>query len=1225
MNPGPPNDGGAAPSFKTNVNRAKTKRWVEAKSYTYDGDDWGDADDYDEYGGYDEPAPTPRPTGLRQAGQSSALPQTGGNPPEQRPDSVPDVQQQYGSPRPAYQQPERERANSFGRGDERRAFSGPGPNVVTPARTAYSQAPEVPTDDRRWQHPPANSGAPRMQQPFPQQGQPRRPSFDRQGRPVLQDAPRGYLDRPQQSLDGNRSQSMTSNTPSVDFQRRDFSNPSAMPQPLHASRPPRKSSLGQQEAPARGSGSIPPISTDVVAPTDSTPPSTTRDRSQSGSGARIVRPADIYRRMQEEKEKERLSQDSGRPSMDAILGGHSSRDESPAPKSGEDSDVARRRKPVLESVAERKSEYGMEGLLSANKAQPQGIPRGTKTRPILPEIPGFGEGFGEGFGDSLLGSLGPAKSSKVGENQPQRVVSPDTNPAENGANLQHQPSLGFRSVVHQAFDEPTVPPTPSSATGSMARSNSESTNAISPIISREPSAAEPLSVDTKMKSIAEEPLPATPSRRRSTESPSTPKARDAQVESPDLPPSFIPGHRRNTSTPSPGNSPARTPAIEVNRPLRHPQEVEIAMATPTSAAHSTSSASDEPARSETTSLSNVDEKANVAGRSQAMPAATPNRTSRPGSPTKGRVRDLADKFDGASNSRRGSDSSLGETAKLGSSPTQRPQSDHNESFRPPLPGAWASYVSNAPSQEKQKSGRATPQPGPDPLSAAKNAGSALADAISSATGLSKDSESERAESSYRGRASTQDTTIHPEALMVPTHVDDSTSSIVPIPIHMKDGGHPEYFAPVVPLKQKSPGSSFSDLPPLSKPHDLEDMSTENSPSDLESDRLRKELVRELSPHVESFDDNITGAKAHERSTGQNPTRSQTQDSMGLPSEYDSYWNGSVDENVPSQEHAYAGNANAYRTDHLDPDSHSHPSVPQVAFSPIQEPDQHNVSVTAPERSGSQNSLQVEHGLVHRFSWEPLPEELNTENDPAPSNSTAQPQDLPVPGQTKDLHNAFTAPVPKPNVNKELPDGPFADETADPGLQRQLEKDAEILQSVPPRYSNPPQTVPAENAMKEDSLPALPVTEPAKIPAFREIMALKTADERIHAFNAMRDQFAGMNTGLANWIAVTTSNFPEHSHLLSNGGVYGVQNQVSRLAAGTNTGTSTASLTPASTSGRTGFSPGGGKITTQQVQAKGKDLLHSTKVFGGKANSTAKGLFAKGKSRFRSGGGDKVDI
>ena len=47
------------------------------------------------------------------------------------------------------------------------------------------------------------------------------------------------------------------------------------------------------------------------------------------------------------------------------------------------------------------------------------------------------------------------------------------------------------------------------------------------------------------------------------------------------PASFIPGHRRDLSTPSPNNSPARTPALESNLQLRQPQEAEVAVATPT--------------------------------------------------------------------------------------------------------------------------------------------------------------------------------------------------------------------------------------------------------------------------------------------------------------------------------------------------------------------------------------------------------------------------------------------------------------------------------------------------------------------------------------------------------------------------------------------------------------------------------------------------------------------
>jgi len=57
----------------------------------------------------------------------------------------------------------------------------------------------------------------------------------------------------------------------------------------------------------------------------------------------------------------------------------------------------------------------------------------------------------------------------------------------------------------------------------------------------------------------------------------------------------------------------------------------------------------------------------------------------------------------------------------------------------------------------------------------------------------------------------------------------------------------------------------------------------------------------------------------------------------------------------------------------------------------------------------------------------------------------------------------------------------------------------------------------------------------------------------------------------------------------------------------------------------GLSPAGTKIKTQQVQAKGKELLHTAGIFGGKAGKAGKGLLAKGKNKLRgAGGGDKVD-
>lgn len=99
--------------------------------------------------------------------------------------------------------------------------------------------------------------------------------------------------------------------------------------------------------------------------------------------------------------------------------------------------------------------------------------------------------------------------------------------------LQHNPSLGFRSAVNQAFD---VPDTPSTIADSVARSNSDSTTGISPIIARNNN------TDDKTPTIHEEP----------NENAETPT--EAGIV-------FKPGHRRDLSIPSPGNSPSRRPQL----------------------------------------------------------------------------------------------------------------------------------------------------------------------------------------------------------------------------------------------------------------------------------------------------------------------------------------------------------------------------------------------------------------------------------------------------------------------------------------------------------------------------------------------------------------------------------------------------------------------------------------------------------------------------------------
>lgn len=111
------------------------------------------------------------------------------------------------------------------------------------------------------------------------------------------------------------------------------------------------------------------------------------------------------------------------------------------------------------------------------------------------------------------------------------------------ASLQHNPSQasqGFTSVVHQAFD---VPETPNSTTGSVARSNSDGTSLISPIMSnRGPQ-------DDKTPTIPEEPA--------ESSTPTGNSSKEAGKEGP----VFIPGHRRDLSLPESDNSPSRKPII----------------------------------------------------------------------------------------------------------------------------------------------------------------------------------------------------------------------------------------------------------------------------------------------------------------------------------------------------------------------------------------------------------------------------------------------------------------------------------------------------------------------------------------------------------------------------------------------------------------------------------------------------------------------------------------
>jgi len=1591
---------------------------VEAKSYSYDGDDWGDADDYDEYGGYDEPPQPAKPTGLRQPGQA-VNPQSfsnhgGGASSEgrqqvyQRRDygdlsaQSPGQRQQDGSRSATNPVPSstfgRDRANSFDRGDEKRSFSAGELQINSAADhivqmesnqggsyppTRFSQMGVVgsPTGisapSSQHQQPVRQGGhlAPSLQVQTQLPTYSDRPAFDQAMPPWTNYQAPMYFEQPREIGTGSRTQSMTSNTPSLDLQnRRDFS-PSALPPPLHtrpspapqsanedlsATRfPPRKSSLSQRSSPYvpspatsfHGPQSLHDSTSAVAAQAEALPSSRDRAGSNATKPPQFVRPADIYKRMEEEREKERQSQESGRPSLDSIMG-RSSEDEfgsaaglprerslSETPGrlrrkssmgSTDDGDGGRKLKSILDPVQERKSEYVFEGFSaddqgSARKApyapsrrsadvvradigradigrdqipEPAAHPRSLNS-PILPSVHRV-SGFGDDFmkeptrlrDDALvdkdvpMSAIAPAiKADHLSPNGEGEVEQP----------LQHQPSLGFRSVVNQAFDRPedrSVPPTPSSMGGSgVARTNSESTTGVSPIMSRVPSAAtaeaKPRAAETReaaVPAIAEE-VNETGSRPTSPGGVGTPRQGTRKLppsqsvsrnSTESLPQPFKPGHRRDLSTPSPGNSPARSPAVEAIQVLPHAEQVEMASATPVEnkstgavdwpqAAVMKGNSRNDYATREADTASSVNaspEKGNVADivneaqssfldsrRNNALGSSRQSRPESPiarnESPTKGKVRDLADRFETGGSSRRGSTVSIPSKVGLSGATVQndedltppRPLTDRLGSFRPKLPGGWESYAttSGMASPGKELKGRTEDRSKPieqvvdvekpfaavttptlaeksvrssededfditpttvkrtlstsqsdstkdldssrDPFTAAAAAGSALAGALAAAVGLDyHKTQSETSSSSSeethqtsnrdeygaaRGRSRSIETaSLHPEASKPVIQAEGtdsvSTASSASPTLPSKDTlltehepvQSTDHLPLTVPLKQRTGEPARAHDPP-SRPPMLPSLSTEYGPQDYESDRLRKEIFRSLSPRTSEHDDgsrlDLTRQETDERNlSGERSLMGQGRESTVLPKEYESYWNGSSDEEEPYEQSSYVQGKPQYV---FEPEGKpDHPRSPV-----INEQNPKSIRVQSPEMDPS-SDLHRPALLPHRFSWEqnsaegPSPEPtplqpaehqaiLAKSNDPfdqaghelaqsaighGPSGSVneqdgaTEPPPVPLADSgatgisehqenTKDSHeftdsdssafrdgeialisgvagtalgtSAMSGRRSDGNLNHDfLPKYEGGLEVLRPSTEKESasgsghqpymmsENEPYASESLKDRHGQPEAQYTLDpNSMEPAEVFRAPPSSAAaaqpKILAFREILALKSPGERIRAYNDTREQFANIDTGVGHWITTTISELPEHVDLLSTAGRFNVGTMGHRPSPSrgkllklspTNAQTTqqpyyqqylNASSQPAAagssvalpgTSGNDsqGFSPspgGAGKMTSQQVQAKGKDLLHSAGVLGGKANIAAKGLFSKGKSRFRSSGGvDKVD-
>ena len=1320
-----------APSYKTNVNRAKTKRWVEAKSYSYDGDDWGDVDDYDEYPGYDEPEPLAKPTGLRQRGQSlSKAAQPGDRDFDsglyQSPTSIEGPAFPHNAPRSQYPAAPRHVTNPPTRGpfnslqhgssdsaENRRAFSA-GPvhrnaDEVVQAPTHHFQ--NIQTHDfRPSQQPPGNQPTPKSVAGQPVDDSPWRQNLGGQFSSTLSEqGPENQRHLPPQ----DRWTTSTSNTsiPDSTFEQRETRAPTMLSSlsndkstsPQHDSHfTPRKSSLGQQ--------SQPPLPFDHQPPPPNPIGSNSRERAGSSSSARsapFVRPADIYKRIEAERERERQSLDTARPAIDELVKDPA---ENPQSEHKAGPDMGQRSNTVLEPVTERKSEYDREslGMYANSSTEHRDDREKRRTTSKTFDMPNSGassaahsaamspslrlpdptriSGFGQGFGESFMKSAGSEQTpSRLEPSHRASIPAKKTLPIQTSAqtDLQHTPSKGFTSVVHQAFDtaQEQVPPTPSStADSSIARSSSGGTNAISPIMSRGPSAVD-RDRSTELPTIDDITTPTQNENnqqftmRQRSRSPSRAVAqtiesgadREAYNEAP--PPGFKMGHRRSSSTPSPDNSPAKTPMLASMSRLRHAEEVDIAQTTPT------------PTDSVPSAPNSV----------QESPPPSPSE------PTRGKMPDSVRREPGPSQSTVHESSVRPESAQSNTTPRAslieakspnhssqasfRPGAERLESFRPQLPGGWQSSSSIQPlggSATTPKLSSAAQRVDPQAQKIGINAkldSNNRDSPLSSSSGPSVVSTSlPGIDNALAGKDKANFGRAAGRPGTVPSHDVDEGDAPTPLP---KDTPKP--------LQTKSASSGYfpasnsrrssgdtEQEPNARQPSSLPPLSTNMQQGEYESDRLRREIVRELSPGMRSDPTTATSDSSHQPST-RYPTNESTLSrgqSSGLPSEYDSYWNDDSED----------GDSGLAAPGVPPGDATVTPSMSQSAMTN----DSRNETLIP--RRESNNEAQVpapDKTLKHRFSWEqPLADisegpqaaqQASRDNQEAivgsaPDNETPKnpmqsrtavdhrlsgqysvqesrkmpiEHDMTVNNDIPELDSGF--PTNSRSQEERFTDGETNDsatvlddkEIGSRGDANLSSRDADIHGPRNQSHSSEPVVEGnignAGTQLHTGEVPPAPPTAGTipKLPAFREILSLKSPQDRIRAFSDTQHEFAKINTGLAHWLAMTVNSLPEHSDLTNSnlvGALPADHKPISSTSRQQTSASNVQSTQPGASPGNAGpgsqVNSGSGKISTHQVQVKGKEFLHSAGVFSGKANVAAKGLFSKGKSKLRDASGSK---
>ncbi|KAI9777989.1 MAG: hypothetical protein M1816_004370 [Peltula sp. TS41687] len=1161
--------GAAQTSFKTNVNRQKTKRWVEAKSYSYDGDDWGDVDDYDEYGAQAAvPPPVPKPTGMRQKGQGVASPaptatirhvtSAGSQDTINTPhgssllpnDRRSEIQQESDWPSMRQNAPiSTDHANDSQPSAATQFTHGPTPSEHPPPGNPVRSSSEVisQTPERSYEQP--------LQGPPPltldtgtrfyeveniarNQSASRQPFNNQNTNTTLSmgQAPGTSLNQGVRQVEASISpvylQDRTSGAASTALAPSYMSSSPATEAVGATSTggyyPPRKSSLTHPnpinpESPAVGSSSELRGTTPQPESSNATMASRPRASSHPQKPLPFVRPADIYKRIEEERERERRSLDSDRRSMDSA---RSKVLESESPRRGKGIDeqpgsdrisyspeleTSRRAAFRLQPVRELKSESGLDNGIGDNGntgAEAEGVqdpfrgggfnkahapslsatgppatdplvmdhPSAYTATPILPDLARL-----SGFGDNLWSSSqsnnreGPANTIKP---SPQLPASQIPHVQSSTSRLPGEAADGFRSVVDQAFElseARSASQTPSAAHekqgqgtgGEPKRSESASTAGISPIMSRVPAAAtfeERLREDGASgaaKDVATEERPVrniaaadqTNVERTSDktsldhEEPSwvLQAPRSESASSPSRSSRY--DHTRNLSTSSVNRSPARSAVIAINDNLPDGETVEVDATSPIDSGDSVSA---HPGRSpEPPGLSVVTGASEMEGNSAVsrqdddgvedkrdtgsdvktagtLSSDSPTRIrqsptwssdaqrSRAGSPTKGRVRDLAGKFESqaastvsaTSSPKRGSYSELSKAHE--DIVLQRPPPPTSEvSFRPAMPGSWISYHAggNATSpSDVQPRGSKLPEAPPkqantDTSAMHRTDGLVSTDEEHPLQDAGRESLlSQPAYTVSREKVAEAVPRTRGDSLLQPEHAAAESENLTSgreksndLLVSDANLNRSEESPPAPPPKDTASrkiglDSDFGHLTHPLTPRKLEtgepfrtpahkietnamipapSMSTDASPDDQESDKLRKEIVRSLnSPALPPSPlDSHSEAQQSDflRVSLGSSHLSHGRDSNILPSEYDSYWASTRDREDSEPLHSLLAHQRDSESENrqletLHPPSEAQAMTGQDLSSTVDEPSKD----TMQEPSTDENNLSAHH-------------------------------------------------------------------------------------------------------------------------------------------------------------------------------------------------------------------------------------------------------------------------